>query len=184
MEIIIARSLKATIKTHTDLQPCHLNQNPSFVGCEPQAVQKIVTAQLCPCVCSETPHSQQMSPGQHSNLLISVNAASNLALFWPAPIEAQPRRALVLSNSDTSHAVPSGWQTQTTAMERSWHHSQGRLWVLASANQRTKWRVWGGKCSPQCSSGVCVGRCHWDNRSGWCLNLKQSLCVIKAYKDC
>lgn len=42
---------------------------------------------------------------QHSNLLISVNSASNLALFSPALIEAQPRD-LGPSNSDTSQAVP------------------------------------------------------------------------------
>lgn len=47
-----------------------------------------------------------MKPDQHSNLLISVNAALNLALFSPALIEAQPRGALVCSNRDTSQAVP------------------------------------------------------------------------------
>ncbi len=86
---------------------------------------------LNPCINStaapmrpDTPHSQQMNPDQHSNLLICVNAASILALFWPAD-RSSAKGSFGPPKQWHIPGCPSGWQTQTTAMETSWHHSQG-----------------------------------------------------------
>lgn len=89
--------------------------NRAFIGSEPQTTQQIVRPQLCPCV--HTPRS---------NLLISVNATSDLAFVLTSADRSAAKKRFGLLDQWHVPGCPTGRQTRATAMETScWHHSRG-----------------------------------------------------------
>lgn len=110
-----------------------------------ETLQQRVTAQLRPCVQKLLTTSRRV---QRSNLLISVNAASVLALFENQLIEARPKGALVLSHGDTFQAVPLDDKHKPQPWRQADIIPQGLLGVLVSANQTTERGVRGGNSRP------------------------------------